>query len=82
VVAVGLWTVPRPDVTWDGQWTVEPTSQPLFSVLDEALYLDGRPVVSGDRAFATRPKQRFSVGFLERWVDTASVTGFRSRSGP
>jgi len=57
------WTVVRPDVTWDNHWRVEPHRRPLHSVLDEPIYHDQRPVVTGDRAFATHPKQRFSVGF-------------------
>jgi hypothetical protein len=59
------WKLVRPDVTWDNHWQVEPAPQPLFSVLDEALYIEERPVVTGDRAVATRPKQRFAIGFSD-----------------
>lgn len=57
------WTVVRPNVTWDNHWRVQPRPKTLYSVLDERIYHDHRPVVRGDRAFATHPKQRFSVGF-------------------
>ena len=58
-----FWTVIRPDVTWDNHWSVEPQPQPIFSVLDEPIYHDAQPVTMDDRASATHPKQRFSVGF-------------------
>jgi hypothetical protein len=57
------WTVIRPDVTWANQWSVQPAAEPLFAVLDESIYRDERPRLSGDRAVATRPRERFSVGF-------------------
>jgi hypothetical protein len=59
------WKVIRPNVTWDNQWTVEPQGQPLHSVLDDPGYLERWPDVADDLAFATRPKQRFAVGFSE-----------------
>lgn len=59
------WTVIRPNVTWDNHWTLEPKPQPIFSVLDEPLYIEEQPLVSGDRASATRPRQRFAVGFSD-----------------
>jgi hypothetical protein len=59
------WTVIRPDVTWDNHWTLEPGGQRLHSLLDEPDYMDERPVVTGDRAYATRAKQRFAVGFSD-----------------
>ena len=59
------WKVIRPNVTWDNHWTVEPKGQSLHSLLDEPGYIEERPVVSGDRASATRPKQRFAVGFSD-----------------
>ena len=59
------WTVSRPNVTWDNHWRVEPHPKALYAVLDEPIYHDQRPVVTGDRAFATHPKQRFSVGFSD-----------------
>ena len=59
------WTVIRPNVTWDNHWRVEPYPSPLFSLLDEPIYHDQRPVVTSDRAFAEHPKQRFSVGFSD-----------------
>jgi hypothetical protein len=59
------WTIIRPNITWDNDWKVEPSPQPLFSVLDEPIYIEDQPVVSGDRAVATRPKQRFAVGFSD-----------------
>ena len=59
------WKVIRPNITWDNHWTVEPQPQALFSVLDEPLYLEERPVTMGDRASATRAKQRFAVGFSD-----------------
>ncbi len=59
------WTVIRPNVTWDNHWRVDAYPQPLYSVLDEPIYRDQQPVVTGDRAFATHPKQRFSVGFSD-----------------
>lgn len=57
------WTVIRPNVTWDNHWRVQPYPQAIYSVLDEPIYHDQRPVVTSDRAFATRPKERFAVGF-------------------
>ena len=59
------WTVIRPNITWDNHWRVEPHPKALYSVLDEPIYRDQRPVVTGDRAFADQPKQRFSVGFSD-----------------
>jgi hypothetical protein len=59
------WTVIRPNATWDNHWRVEPYPKALYSVLDEPVYRDQRPVVTGDQAFATQPKQRFSVGFSD-----------------
>ena len=63
------WTVIRPSVTWDNHWKVEPAPRALHSVLDESIYRDQRPNVTGDRASATHPKQRFAVGFSD--VDPA-----------
>jgi hypothetical protein len=60
-----LWKVIRPNVTWDNHWKAEPRPQALYSVLDEPIYLDERPVVTRDRAAATRAKQRFAVGFSD-----------------
>jgi hypothetical protein len=34
-------------------------------VLDEPIYIEQQPVVTGDRAVATRPGQRFAVGFSD-----------------
>jgi hypothetical protein len=34
-------------------------------VLDEPIYHDERPNLGGDRLFATRPGQRFAVGFTD-----------------
>ena len=59
------WTLIRPDITWDNHWKVEPSPQALFSVLDEPIYRDARPVVTGDRAAATARGQRFAVGFSD-----------------
>ena len=59
------WTIIRPNVTWDNHWKVEPSPQALFSVLDEPIYIEDRPVVDGDRAVGTRPKKRFAIGFSE-----------------
>lgn len=69
------WTVIRPDVTWDNHWTVEPAAQPLFSVLDEPVYMDESPLVSGDRAFANRPRERLSVGFEDVAPDAEKFSG-------
>src|SRR5262245_33943657 len=66
------WTIVRPDITWDNHWKVEPSPQPLFSVLDEPIYHDQRPAVSGDRAAATSRKARFAVGVS----DVAGGAGF------
>jgi hypothetical protein len=57
------WTVVRPNVTWDNHWKTQPAPQPLFSVLDEPVYIEDRPELGGDRAVATRRKQRFAIGF-------------------
>ena len=59
------WTVIRPDVTWDNHWRVQPYPKALYAVLDEPIYHDQPPVATGDRALATHPKQRFSVGFSD-----------------
>lgn len=60
------WTVIRPKVTWDNHWRVQPYPSPLYSVLDEPIYHDRRPVLAGDRASATHPNERFSIGFSNR----------------
>jgi hypothetical protein len=67
------WTVIRPDITWDQHWKVQPSPQALSSVLDEPIYHDTRPVVTGDRAAATGRGQRFAVGFSDV---PAGVEGF------
>jgi len=59
------WKLIRPNVTWDNHWTVEPQGQAIHSLLDEPDYIEERPVVTGDRASATRAKQRFAVGFSD-----------------
>lgn len=59
------WKLIRPNVTWDNHWTLEPRGRPLYSLLDEPDYIEERPVVTGDRASATRAKQRFAVGFSD-----------------
>jgi hypothetical protein len=59
------WKLIRPNITWDNHWTLEPRAQPLHSLLDEPDYIEERPVVTGDRASATRPRQRFAVGFSD-----------------
>jgi hypothetical protein len=59
------WKLIRPDVTWDNHWTLEPPDQRLHSLLDDPGYIEERPVVSSDRAVASRPKQRFAVGFSD-----------------
>jgi hypothetical protein len=63
------WTLIRPNATLANKWNVEPHPRSLFSVLDEPIYTDDQPVKPGDRASATRRKQRFSVGFTD--VDAA-----------
>lgn len=59
------WAIVRPNITWDNDWKVEPAPQALFSVLDEPIYVEEQPVVARDRAVATRPQQRFEVGFSD-----------------
>ena len=59
------WEVIRPNITWDNHWRVEPAPQPLWSVLDDPIYLDDRPALAGDRAIATHPRERFAVGFSD-----------------
>ncbi len=59
------WKLIRPNVTWDNHWTLEPAGQRLHSLLDDREYIEERPVVTGDRASATRAKQRFAVGFSD-----------------
>ena len=59
------WKLLRPNVTWDNHWTLEPPGQRLHSLLDDPEYIEERPAVAGDRASATRPKQRFAVGFSD-----------------
>jgi hypothetical protein len=59
------WTLIRPNVTWDNHWTLEPKGQPLHTLLDDPGYIEERPVVTGDRAAATRPGQRFALGFSD-----------------
>jgi len=59
------WKLIRPNVTWDNHWTLEPPGQRLHSLLDDPGYLEDRPVVTRDRASATRPKQRFAIGFSD-----------------
>jgi hypothetical protein len=59
------WKLIRPNVTWDSQWRVQPGRQALHSVLDEPIYHEARPVVTDDRASATRPARRFAVGFTD-----------------
>lgn len=53
----------------------------LRSVLDGPIYSDQRPLLTGDLAFATRPRQRFAVGFSDV---TPSVEHFAGgqRDGP
>jgi hypothetical protein len=67
------WEVIRPNVTWDNHWRVEPAPQPLWSVLDDPIYLDDRPALTGDRAIATHPRERFAVGFSD---EAPAVGGF------
>ena len=67
------WEIVRPNITWDNHWKVEPAPQALFSLLDEPVYIEEQPVLDGDRAVATRPKQRFAVGFSDI---TSSVERF------
>ena len=57
------WKLIRPNVTWDKGWKVDPGSRALHSVLDDPIYSDQRPLLTGDRASATRRRQRFAVGF-------------------
>jgi hypothetical protein len=57
------WQLIRPNVTLDNAWRVDPLGRTLHAVLDDPLYTDQRPVVTGDRAAATRRRQRFAVGF-------------------
>ncbi|HET8820475.1 MAG TPA: hypothetical protein VFM57_02935 [Thermoleophilaceae bacterium] len=59
------WEVIRPNVTWDNHWRVEPAPRPLWSVLDDPIYRDDRPALTGDRAIATHPRERFAVGFSD-----------------
>ena len=59
------WKVIRPNVTWDNHWTLEPAGQRLHSLLDDPEYIEEQPVVTSDRASATRAKQRFAVGFSD-----------------
>jgi hypothetical protein len=59
-----FWELIRPNITWDNHWQVEPR-QALYSVLDEPIYYDDPLVVTGDRAVATRPGQRFAIGFSD-----------------
>jgi hypothetical protein len=59
------WELIRPNVTWDNHWTVEPAPAPLFSVLDDPLYIEEAPPLGSDRASATHPRRRFSVGFAD-----------------
>jgi hypothetical protein len=69
------WSVIRPNVTFDNHWTSEPRPQALYSVLDEPIYHDVRPVVTGDRAVATRPKQRFAIGFSDVGLGSERFAG-------
>ena len=69
------WKLIRPNITWDNHWTVEFQPQALFSVLDDPLYLDDRLAVSGDLAYATRPKQRFAIGFSDVPVGDRTFNG-------
>jgi len=59
------WQVIRPNVTWDNHWTLNPPGQPLHSLLDEPDYIEEQPAVTGDRASATRARQRFALGFSD-----------------
>lgn len=59
-----FWELIRPNITWHTGWKVEPR-QALYSVLDEPKYYNEPLVVTGDRAVATRPKQRFAIGFSD-----------------
>jgi hypothetical protein len=59
------WTVVRPNVTWDNHWKLQPKGQPLHTLLDEQVYLEDQLSVTGDLAFASRPKQRFAIGFSD-----------------
>ena len=69
------WTVIRPNVTWDNHWRVEPTPRALWSVLDDPLYIEETPLLTGDQAVATRPKQRFAVGFSDTAGDSERFAG-------
>lgn len=69
------WEVIRPNVTRDNHWKVELDRGALHSVLDEEIYIDERPVVRGDRAVATRPKQRFAIGFADVAPGVERFTG-------
>ena len=60
-----FWRVIRPNVTWDKHWKLEPLGSPIHSLLDDPEYIEERPVLSTDRASATRPKQRFAIGFSD-----------------
>jgi hypothetical protein len=55
----------RPNVTWDNHWTLEPKVQPLHSHLDDLEYIEEQPLLTADRASATRRKQRFAIGFSD-----------------
>lgn len=59
------WQLIRPNVTWDNHWTLDPAGPPLHSLLDDSEYIEERPVDTSDRASATRPRQRFAVGFSD-----------------
>jgi len=69
------WTVIRPNVTWDNHWRVEPGPRALWSVLDDPLYIEETPLLTGDRAIAIHPKQRFAVGFSDTAGDTERFAG-------
>jgi len=82
VPATGLaqdpsWQVVRPNVTFESHWRVEPRGRAIHSVLDEGIYHDQRPVVTRDRARATRPKERFAVGFSDVAPTVTQFSGGR-----
>lgn len=44
-------------------------------MLDDPLYIEETPLLSGDRAVATRPKQRFAVGLSDTVGDSERFAG-------
>ena len=69
------WQLIRPNATWASGWIVQPRTRALNSVLDEPLYLGDRPVLSTDRASATRRGQRFAIGFNDVEAGTERLAG-------